>query len=133
LRVQIAQLAGEEVAECGLLRRQPGGVEPQPRAGEPGEGFEFVGIIPDEAEKVADLVDQPGGGRAAAPVFQRGEVGGRDFQSPCHVLLKNAAFGAQGAEFFAEGSQKKEALLFWKKEAKNFCEFGTWAMQNPGS
>jgi hypothetical protein len=29
------------------------------------------------------------------------------------------------------GYESKEGLLFWKKEAKNFCEPGPWALKRP--
>jgi len=104
--VQMAQGAGEAVAERGLLRGQAGGVEFQARAGDAGEGGELIGVVPDEAEKRADLMDEAGGGGAAAAVFQGGEIGGGDQERGGHIALADAAGGAQGAEFFAEGGHQ---------------------------
>ncbi len=102
LRVQVAQAAGETVAECCLFGREAGGVQFEARAGEFGQGFQLVGVVPDEAEIGADLVNQPGGGGAALAVFQGREIGGGDFQGGGHVLLQYAALRAQSAEFFTK-------------------------------
>jgi len=123
----MAQGAGEAVAERGLLRGQAGGVEFQARAGDAGEGGELIGVVPDQAEKRADLVDEAGGGRAAAAVFQGGEIGGGDQERGGHVALADAAGGAQGAEFFAEGGHevRKRSLFCKKAPQKTFDSRGT--------
>jgi len=101
--VQVAELFGEAVAERGLLGGEAGGVEFYARAGEFGEGAEFVGVVPDEAEIVADLVDEAGRRDAAAAVFQGGEVGGGDGEGVGHVALEDFFLCSQSSEFLAEG------------------------------
>jgi len=129
--VEVAELSGQAVAQRGLLGGEAGGVEFDARAGDFGEGAEFVGVVPDEAEIVADLVDEAGGGGAAAAVLERGEVGGGDGQGVRHVALADVFLGAQDAEFFAEGGHrgrisasggdKQEVAFLKKSSAKNFC------------
>jgi len=117
--VQVAQFLGKPVAERCLLRRKAGGVEFWPRAGEFGERAEFVGVVPDEAEIVADLVDEAGRRRAAAAVLQGGEIGRGDGEGVGHVALEDFFGGAEGAEFFAEGGHEgEESSAFLKKSAQ---------------
>jgi len=78
-RVQMAQLPGDPVAERGLFRREAGGVQLQTRAGELGQMLQLIGIIPDQAEIFADLVDQAGGRGAAAAMLQGREIGRGNF------------------------------------------------------
>jgi len=86
--------------------------------GEAGEFGEVLGLVPDEAEDVADLVDEAGAGSAAAAVLEGGEIGGGDLQALGAVLLAHATLGTQRAEAGAEGGHPRgsdrqgEGVLF---------------------
>jgi len=55
--------------------------------------LQLIRIIPDQAEKFANLMDQAGGGGAAPAMFEGGEIGGGDFQRGGHIPLQDAAGG----------------------------------------
>jgi hypothetical protein len=95
-------LPGKPVAERGLFRRQAGGVQLQAGARELGQMLQLIGVIPNQAEMFADLVDQPGRGRAAAAVLQGREIGRGDLQRRRHVPLQYAARCTQLPQFGAE-------------------------------
>jgi len=112
-RVEVAQFPCEAVAERGLLRRKARGVQLHARTGDFGQGAKLVRVVPDQPEIIADLVDEAGRGRAAAAVFERGKISGRDGEGVRHVALEDFFRGPEGAEFFAEGGhERKKVALF---------------------
>ena len=86
---------GEAVGERGLGGGEAGGVDGDAGVGQAGEAAEFVGVVPDEAEDAADLLDEAGARGAAAAVFEGGEVGRRDVEAGGEIGQRHAALVAQ--------------------------------------
>jgi len=70
---------------------------------QPRELRKLLRFVPDQAEEFVDLVDEAGGGPAAMPVLQRGEVGGGDLEVRREVLQRHPALAAELTEPGAEG------------------------------
>src|SRR3546814_895059 len=67
-----------------------------------GESFDLLGLVPDNVEIAADLMDAQGARPAPATVLQRRQIGRRNAERRSHLLERDGLLAAQLANAKSE-------------------------------